>query len=160
MAKIPILNSDISEIFQGLSSMNTIYLLTNNEAKTIWIKNIDKSANSYFKLEDDSWLVRNEKYNIGDWLDSYNTGKYELVSKILNSVLGWRDEDRIYFCLSEVLSIESSWREFKLNWDKFIEIDDDCPIIINQSSNCEVIIFKPLGEISLLRKDSTENSSL
>jgi len=150
MARIPILNSTISEIFQGLISNCKIYLLTNKEAKEIWKEYIDKSATSYFNLEDKSWLVKDEKHNLGDWIKAYNSGQYIEITKVLDKI-GWKDEDDVCFCLSEVLCVKSCWVDFRLNWDKFIEIDDDCPIIINKSHRCEAIIFTPLGDINLIK---------
>ncbi len=153
MAKVSIMNSDLSQIFQGADSVNNVYLLTNKEAEEIWKEYIDKTASSYFHLNDNSWLVKNEYNEIGEWLKYYNSGEYNKVGEILKGSYDWKFEDRIYFCFSKVICIESKWGQFIINWDKFLEIDDDCPIVINKSpKNNEALIFTPLGVMIHVRK--------
>ena len=142
-----ILSSMFSDDFAGVRSDN-IYLLSNIESERIWTTYIDKSANSFFRLPDENWLITSKRSIIGEWMENYNASETKRIENLLNSEFPNLQNDSItWFCLNKNSIIESQWIDFKTLWINFLQCEDDCPILLNSSQLSCAIIFRPVGDI-------------
>ena len=145
--RIPILNSEVyQQYFEELKDKE-VFLLSNTESYKIWSQNIDKKADSFFRLPDNNWIVIADQRLIGKWIDEYNLDRYELIFDLLNkSFPSWAEGDTVWFCINKITVIETSWLCFKKQWINFISCEDDCPILINTNKSLCAIIFRPVGD--------------
>ena len=144
---ISVKNTKFYDYFEDKNSLEKIYLLSKTEANKFWSKNIDSRKKHFFHLEDENWLVKSEKIILGDWLDSYNSGKFKNVSKLLNKKIKWLGKLKIYFIANSDNIFFTDWVTFLLNWDDFIAIEDDASIILNETLNREGLMFYSKGDI-------------
>jgi hypothetical protein len=107
-----------------------------------------ESAKSYFSLPDDSWVVTSPATVIGQWLQEYNTGQFQRTASELKLRLPWLLATPVFFCVSRRTLIASAWDDFTRLWDCYLELHDDCPIVVpEQNGPREALVFTPLGDI-------------
>lgn len=145
MRKEPIIKTAFSDEFGDFQTDN-IFLLSKEESNKVWSKYIDVKASSYYKLDDNNWVIRSNRQIIGKWIEDFNQDRIENVGSILNESFFWKDDDIVWFCISKALIIETSWHKFKKKWINFIQCEDDCPIIINSNIKRCALIFSPIGD--------------
>ncbi|MEL6862997.1 MAG: DUF2947 family protein [Bacteroidota bacterium] len=143
--KNPVSISHYSDIFEGLAC-DDIYVLNEQNAITIWKNHVDQKATSFFKLPDEHWLVTGHQETLGHWLNDFNEDHSQRIQQLLNSTVDWNDEDIIFFSISHLIILETSWKTFKNNWIYFLHCDDDCPILVNSSYSKEALVFRPIGD--------------
>lgn len=146
MSKEAIFKTTFSDEFDNLN-VDDVFLLSKEESASVWSKYIDKKASSYFKLEDNNWLITSKRLVIGNWLEDFNRNRTENVRDILSNNLSWNKEDIVWFCISRALIIEAPWEKFRNHWICFLQCEDDCPILINRNSVGSALIFRPIGDI-------------
>jgi hypothetical protein len=144
--KITIHNSQFSEEFLGIDDID-IYLFAREESQQIWNKYIDGKSSSFFSLPDSNWLIIKNNINIGNWIEDYNNDIVENVQDIFNKKIDWADSDIVWYCISKCFILETSWFNFKKYWMSFIECEDDCPILLNESRFQQAVLFQPIGNI-------------
>lgn len=124
-----------------------VYLLNKSSAFNIWSKYIDRNSNSFFRLDDSNPIILNASVK-GYWRDLYDFEDLSKLKNILLSILDWQDSDQIYFCLNKSTIIETNYSVLLNNIFSFLELYDDCPIIINcNKKNTEYIYFTSFGDI-------------
>jgi hypothetical protein len=139
--------SDLDYYFDGLD----VKALNHKESEKIWDLHIKSKHPSYFKLEDTNWLIEANQVSVEFWFDDFNNNCSQRIHSLLDENIDWNSSDVVYYTLSKYLIYKTTWNLFKANWIKFLECEDDCPILINESSKSEAIIFTPLGELRYLK---------
>lgn len=132
-----------SEYFD--KEVKDIYLLEKDVASKLWESKIDSKSNSFFRLSDDNPIIFNSK-NIGDWKSYYNEDNISDLQSFLNSTTNWENDNTVFFCINKETIIKTNYSTFLNNIFNFLEVNDDCPILLN-NENPECIYFAPLGNI-------------
>ncbi|MYZ61809.1 DUF2947 family protein [Elizabethkingia anophelis] len=130
-----------SEYFD--EKIENIYLLDEDEASKLWSDKIDKSSNNFYKINDDNPIIYNSK-NIGDWKNYYDSNNILGLQKFLKSILNWEKDELVFFCINKNTIITTLYHVFLENICNFLELYDDCPILISHEK-LECIYFTPLG---------------
>ncbi len=123
------------------------YLLDEEQAKMVWQRQVQSNAASYFKLEDDHWLVRAKIENRIEWITSYNESDFLHICCLLEALVEWHKQDTVYFLISQSLVLETKWLELTTYWNLFLTVEDDCPIVINPKFSNEALLFTSIGEV-------------
>lgn len=124
-----------------------VMLLSSDEASEVFGDFFGRNARSYQTFADDHWCVSSQHNNLGDWIEAYNADKNEPVSQVLKMAVKWDGASAVYFCISRLLVLRTSWDDFVANWDCFIACEDDFPILVNTKHKGEAVMFTPMGEI-------------
>ncbi len=131
---------------------NTIFVLDKESATNHWINAVDEKASSYFRLQDDNWLVAKKNAVIGAWRDAYNNDDNYYVEKLLNEHIGWEEDSVVRFYVSKLIVLETKWKYFLKHWDDFLSLDDDCPVLIKDGEEkFRALIFRSNGDIVLVK---------
>ena len=155
---LPVNKTFYQEYFEESSSSEKIYLLSEKEAIEVWGKEIDWESKCYFDLADDHWLVVGERKSIGEWMTAYHENKVELVANILRSCRNWDNNKTVLFLINRKNIFQLSWYDFLLNWDCFLSIEDDCPVVIPQVNPLkEAILFQHLGGVYTINRSANTN---
>ena len=131
---IDITKTDFAMYFEDLDEVK-VCLLDRDESYEKWKKYLGTTNASYFKLEDNHWLVNTNPTFSERWIDDFNNETINSVKAYLDMEVSWEDQSMVYFCISKYLIIETTWSFFKNNWMNFIECEDDCPIVYNEKTN-------------------------
>lgn len=134
------------EYFDGYD-YSSIVMLDEQESRAFWYKYVDNSAGHYFKLKDDSWLVRSNRSTIAEWETDFKNKQIGKIMSALDARIDWDDNYTIYFCVHRSLVLSTNWGTFKRNWIAFLYCSDECPVIISESSPNQAIVLSPGGEI-------------
>lgn len=143
--------SKYAEEFEGLS-LNHTFLLSESNARIIWSRFIDASLKSYHLLDEFHWLISSESIVVGTWGEAYNEGAFTSLSDLIVSRIDWRDDDVVFYCISKVLVIKSTWSEFQLNWKRFLLCESDSVVLVNERDKESVLDFTALGTIKQIIK--------
>lgn len=131
-----------SEYFD--ESIKDIYLLEKNLATKLWDLRIDPNANNFFRLDDNNPIIYNSK-SIGDWRSYYDQDDILGLQSYLNSNVAWKSDSLVFFCINRETIIKTNYNIFLNNIFNFLELHDDCPILLNESGEC--MYFAPFGNI-------------
>lgn len=144
---IPVQNSFYSEFFEK-AEKETVFLLSEEEAKDAWSNEIDKSSSSYFDLPDDCWIVTSESVSVGRWVEAYNDDDNLGLARKLRTAVFWGDDMVIKFFAKNKIVFQAKWIDFLKYWDEFISAEDDCPIVIPEFRDArEALLFRPIGDV-------------
>lgn len=151
----PVNKTFYKEYFEESNSSEKIYLLSEQEAMEAWANKVSRDSKSYFDLADDNWLVAGEYKKLGEWRTAYDKNQIEWVSNILRAHHNWKDNTTVLFLINRKNVFQLSWHDFLLNWDCFLTIEDDCPVLI-PLVNCrkEAILFQHLGAVYTISEAS------
>lgn len=142
MSETIITKTFYSEYFDG--DVKNIYLLSREEASKLWDLKIDFKSNNYFRLSNDNIIIINSK-NIGDWRSYYDNDDDKGLQSFLNSIISWGSDNEVFFCINRETIIKTNYESFLNNIFNFLELYDDCPILLNENGEC--IYFASLGTI-------------
>lgn len=133
-----------SEYFD--EEVKDIYLLDKTEACKLWTLYVDKTANNFFKLNDNNPIISNSK-TIVNWREYYDSNNITELQHFFISTLTWNNEDSILFYINKETVIRTKYKIFLYNIFNFLELYDECPIVhnLNKSDNLEYVYFAPLG---------------
>ncbi len=146
----PVEVTELNDIFDDVD-VKTIFVLDKNSASNHWINAVDEKANSYFRLQDNNWLVANNNAVIGGWRDAYNNDDNYYVSKLLNQHVEWEEECLVRFYVSKLIVLETKWKYFLKHWDNFLALEDDSPVLIKDGEEkSRALIFRAGGDIVLV----------
>lgn len=86
---------------------------------------------------------------MGNWREYYDADNTLGLQYFLNLILNWSQEDLVLFCINKEIIIKTNYKTFLDNIFNFLELHDDCPILVNISKNniLDYIYFSSLGNI-------------
>jgi hypothetical protein len=145
------MKSDISltkqkDFFKNIEE-NVVFLLNKESSNDFWIKNIDEKDNNFFRLQDDSFIIKNQKFLINIDFDGI-----ELIEKLnifFTSTLFWNKNDVIYFCANKDYIIETKLEFLVKYFDDFFSFSNECPIIYNFSTANQFLYYTYHGDFYL-----------
>ncbi|MDR2206272.1 MAG: DUF2947 family protein [Flavobacteriaceae bacterium] len=124
-----------------------IDLLSIEDASKFWISNIDDREDNFYKLLDKNPIIKNS-IHIGHWLEYYDNHNQSGLINFLHSKTSWSLDSIVFFCINKKTVIKTDYETFLKNVFSFLEVYDDCPLLVYQNINCnEFIYFAPLGNI-------------
>ncbi|WP_137905279.1 DUF2947 family protein [Chryseobacterium sp. 2VB] len=142
MSETIITKTFYSEYFD--EAIEDIYLLEKETASKLWELKIDSKSNNFFKLSNDNIIILNSK-NIGDWRNYYDKDDILGLQSFLNLNIKWKSDNIVLFCINKETIIKTNYGIFLNNIFNFLELYDDCPILLNENGEC--MYFAPLGNI-------------
>ncbi|KZX01720.1 hypothetical protein JL49_04165 [Pseudoalteromonas luteoviolacea] len=146
----PVEATEHKDMFNDVGA-NTIFVMDKESAKNHWINAVDEKANSFFRLQDNNWLIAKNSAVIGAWRDAYNNDDNYYVSKLLNEHTRWEEESVVRFYVSKLIVLETKWKYFLKHWDDFLALEDDCPVLIQDGEEkSRALIFRANGDIVLV----------
>jgi hypothetical protein len=148
---INITKTDFAMYFEGLEGVE-VYLLDKDESKKQWHNCLGVTQESYFKLENDHWLVNTNPTFSESWMEDFNNDIIYNIKTYFDKNINWDEKSLVYFCISKYFVLVATWSFFKKNWISFVECEDDCPLVFSDKSNEEVILFKPDGYVDLYER--------
>lgn len=144
MAKELVTNNPFfAEYFQGVTE--DIFLLPENESIMKWWQLIDENSSSYFDLNDNNWIISSKKIKVGLWMDPFNSNTPKDIEMLLQNSFKWDLDSQVFFCINRTCILEATWKGFTKNWIMFLQLEDDCPIILNPSNKNSALIVSPVG---------------
>lgn len=144
---IPVQDSFYKEYFDDIDKTK-IFLLKEEYANSAWADEIDSNSTSYFDLPNDCWIVKATSISIGDWIDAYNSDNNAIVANMLLSAIDWDEGEKIRFYVKKGIVFQAKWSDFLQFWDDFVAVEDDCPIVVSESSRQQqALIFRPVGDV-------------
>jgi hypothetical protein len=152
MTNHPVQKTPFKDIFKN-SMEEDVILLGDEKANKLWEEEIDPKASSYFYLPDDHWLISSPSFTIGEWLEAYNTDNNLFVETILRKNINYSKDSLLYFIARKNTIFLTKWSYFLKNWDEFIAVEDDCPILmlVDRKKRSNILVFKPLGDIDMIK---------
>lgn len=144
--------TDFKEYFDDELICEDVLLLSEKDAEVVWESMIKSNKNHFFELDDKDWISNASVKYIGEWIDDYNSERYKPVAKKLKKSVRWFDKSKVFFILSRTLVFCTSWKIFWSEWDQFLTIEDDAPIIMSESVCGQAIMFYSRGDIVLVEK--------
>ena len=150
-------NTDYSDNFDGPLG-ETVYQLSLSESAAIFDVAFGEEEKSFSSFSDDHWFVKADCQAVGRWIEAYNADENEPVSFVLKESMSWEEDMDIYFCVSRMIVLKTSWKNFVENWDSFLACEDDCPIVIQDVKKREALMFTSMGEIRQI-KESVDTQS-
>lgn len=124
-----------------------VFLLDSAEAESVFGIAFGQGVTSFFDFPDDHWVVKAEKRNVGRWIEAYNADTKEPVTAALQEAVNWMPGEKVYFMVSKSIVLEAPWSVFTAYWDAFLACEDDCPIVMQNLTEREALMFTALGEI-------------
>lgn len=150
---IPISKSNYASIFNGLN----IHLLSEESAGVFWNKNISKTGDQYFDERfSNEVLNKGQQKSIGSWSEGYNNDSKDTLRQEFLNYLDWSKNQKVFFCLSRFEVLMAPWNVFLDNWLLFMELQGECPFLINPESLTDLIVFTPRGFVYLYSLQKTE----
>ncbi|WP_223787002.1 DUF2947 family protein [Marinicella meishanensis] len=151
-SSLKVSETDFKEYFDDNLICEKVFLLSEKEADKVWTLMIGSEKDHFFELGGESWINKGSFKFIGEWIDEYNSERYDSVSKKLKKSVCWFDRSKVFFILSRSLIFYTDWKVFWKEWDQFLTIEDDAPIIMSESVPGQAIMFYSRGDMVLIEQ--------
>ena len=131
-----------------------IFLLQESVAKAYWHSIFPSGTSSYFDIPNEHWIASSGTIRVCEWISAYNANEPSVVEKSLRLSIPWTTHVGVRFCVNHSLIFQTTWTIFLRNWNAFLGIHDDCPIVLPNPDVCpyEAIVFTPLGDILFIQR--------
>lgn len=149
---VPVLKSPLCEFFEddiGSKELESVYLLSPDEASRIWDEVIGGNARGLHDLPADSWLHRRSWRPVGNWINAYNgVVERRAVFDLVAEISSWKNDHELFLIQARRQILKFPFSAFRLFWPSMMAALDDGPLLVD-GKGCAGIVFSfvPLGVI-------------
>ena len=144
-------DSPLWEYFDEERQPVEICVLNVEAARAKWHEHFGAGSRSYFDLPNDAWPITAHKSEIGSWIESLNSGHFDVFARVLADKTAWSDSTIVLFFANASIGLRCSWAEFKSHWSSFLTLESDGALVVPDEHKMQCILFTALGEARFLQ---------